>query len=227
MTAKKIKEKLSSSIARELEQKILRKEFMAEQPLPSEARLCEYFGVSRTVIREAIQQLKSYGIIHSVTGSGNYVSKNNTSDLKRNITLLAKLNEGTKLYHEILQLRELLELDCIKMACHNSTPELVKNLRSHIKTMAESHHDFDAFAKADHAFHLEIMKASGNELFCAILESMYENFLQVSRKIYEVKGAITRVTREHRLILQAISKKDEQEAVKLLGQHIQHTKDGI
>ena len=227
MAAKIIKEKLSSSIAHELEQKILNKEFVAEQPLPSEARLCDYFGVSRTVIREAIQQLKSHGIIHSITGSGNYVSKNNTTDLKRNITLLAKLNEGTRLYHEMLQLRELLELDCIKMACKNSTPELIKVLKQHMKTMAASHHDFDAFAKADHAFHLELMKASGNELFCAILESMYENFVQVSRKVYEVKGALKRVTKEHQLILQAISKKDELKAVEILAQHIQQTKDGI
>ena len=120
------KEKLSLQVAKELEKSILDKRFLPEQPIPSEARLCQSFGVSRTVVREAIQQLKSQGIIYSIPGSGNYISRNDTSNLQRSLSLLASLNLDTPLYSEIIQLRELLEVDCIQTVCKSENKNLVE-----------------------------------------------------------------------------------------------------
>lgn len=223
----KQKGKLSSRVADELEQSIMNKRFVAEQPLPSEARLCKSFGVSRTVVREAIQQLKSQGIVHSIPGSGNYISKNDTGNLKRSMSLLAKLNEDTPLHHEMLRLRELLEIECIKEACRNEGTELLKSLNWYLDEMLASTDDINAFGVADYTFHLVIMKASGNTLFCAIWESLYDDFLKVSQKVYAVQGAMDRVCSEHAVMIKAIESKDEVQASTLLREHIQQTKDGI
>jgi len=53
--------------------------------LPSEAKLCEEFNVSRTVVREAIQQLKAIGVVHTVTGSGSYITEGDLNGLRNSL----------------------------------------------------------------------------------------------------------------------------------------------
>lgn len=217
-------EKLSVQVAKELELSILNKKFLPEQPIPSEARLCESFGVSRTVVREAIQQLKSQGIIHSIPGSGNYITRNDTSNLKRSMSLLANLNQDTPLYLEILQLRELLESDCIKTVCTIENTELVTKLEKLVEEMRSNCSAPDKFSQLDHQFHLSIIEASGNSLFSTILESLYDSFVQISIKVYDSKETLTDLCDEHQAITDAIKNNDPEQASSLLNNHINKSK---
>jgi GntR family transcriptional regulator, transcriptional repressor for pyruvate dehydrogenase complex len=221
------KEKLSVQVARELEKSILDKRFLPEQPIPSESRLCQSFGVSRTVVREAIQQLKSQGIIHSIPGSGNYISRNDTSNLQRSFSLLASLNLDTPLYSEIIQLRELLEVDCVKTVCKSSNEALVKTLESQVEKMRDSFDDLERFGRLDHTFHLNIIKASGNNLFYRILESLYDAFVEISIKIYSSKEMLETLCNEHSAITEAIKNQDSDLASELLHNHIHLSKVNI
>ena len=221
------KEKLSVQVAKELEANILNRRFVPDQPIPSEARLCKSFGVSRTVVREAIQQLKSQGIVHSIPGSGNYISRNNTSNIKRSMALLASLNHDTPLYMEILQLRELLELDCIKKVCTMPNRELLVSLDQHLTSMNDNFNNPEAFAKADHAFHLSIIKFSGNQLFYTLLESLYDSFLEISLKVYNSFKNLELLCEEHQAITQAIKKQDPDLASQILLNHIHQSKRNI
>jgi GntR family transcriptional regulator, transcriptional repressor for pyruvate dehydrogenase complex len=221
------KEKLSVQVARELEKSILDKRFLPEQPIPSESRLGQSFGVSRTVIREAIQQLKAQGIVYSIPGSGNYISRNDTSNLQRCFSLLASLNLDTPLYSEIIQLRELLEVDCIQTVCKSSNEGLVKILESHVEKMRNSFGDLERFGRLDHAFHLSIIKISGNNLFHMILESLYDAFVEISMKVYDSKEMLETLCDEHAAITEAIKKQDSDLASELLLKHIQLSKVNI
>ena len=221
------KEKLSVQVAKELEKSILDKRFLPEQPIPSEARLCQSFGVSRTVVREAIQQLKSQGIIHSIPGSGNYISRNDTSNLQRSLSLLASLNLDTPLHLEIILLRELLEVDCIQTVCKSENAELIKTLESHVENMRQSFDDLKKFGRIDHSFHLSIIKASGNNLFFTILESLYDAFVEISMKVYDSKEMLETLCNEHSAITEAIKKQDSDLASELLHKHIHLSKVNI
>ncbi|EDM29732.1 transcriptional regulator, GntR family protein [Lentisphaera araneosa HTCC2155] len=218
------KEKLSVQVAKELEKSILDKRFLPDQPIPSEARLCESFGVSRTVVREAIQQLKSQGIIHSIPGSGNYISRNDTSNLQRSLSLLASLNLDTPLCSEIIKLRELLEVDCIKTVCQSRNEELVKTLESHVEKMRNNFDSLKDFGRLDHAFHLSIIKASGNNLFYTLLESLYDAFVEISIKVYDSKDMLETLCNEHSAITEAIKNQDTELASELLLKHIHLSK---
>ena len=55
----------SAQIAGELEQEILAGKLPPGERLPSEEKYCERFGASRTVIREAIQQLRGRGLLRT------------------------------------------------------------------------------------------------------------------------------------------------------------------
>ncbi|MDD7986385.1 FadR/GntR family transcriptional regulator [Lentisphaera marina] len=221
------KEKLSVQVAKELEKSILDKRFLPDQPIPSEARLCESFKVSRTVVREAIQQLKSQGIIHSIPGSGNYISRNDTSNLQRSLSLLASLNLDTPLYSEIIQLRELLEVDCIKTVCQTSNEDLVQTLESHVENMRTKFDSLEEFGRIDHAFHLSIIKASGNNLFYTILESLYHAFVEISMKVYDSQEMLETLCNEHAAITEAIKNQDADLASRLLLKHIHLSKVNI
>src|SRR5262245_65754396 len=65
---------LSEQVRNILEEAILERDFGVSDRLPNEAELSERFGVSRTVVREAIQNLKAEGLIESRVGSGHYVA---------------------------------------------------------------------------------------------------------------------------------------------------------
>ncbi|GAA1322615.1 GntR family transcriptional regulator [Nonlabens tegetincola] len=49
-------------------------------PLPGEHRLCEHYGVSRTVVRQALAQLEHEGYVERVKGKGTFVSRPRTSE---------------------------------------------------------------------------------------------------------------------------------------------------
>ena len=221
------KDKLSVRVAAELEKSILNQHFMPDQPIPSEAKLCAQFNVSRTVVREAIQQLKSQGIIHSIPGSGNYISRNDKSDLKRSISLFASLNQDTPIYLEILELRELLEGECIRKVCNMDSTELVKLLNERIMGMQNHANDLDEIVKIDHDFHLQIIKASGNELFHTILESLYESFSKIAIKVYNSRDVLEQICEEHKQITNAIAEGDAELANNLLLKHINQSKRNI
>ena len=53
--------------------KIVTGEFREGDPLPSENELCTLFGVSRPVVREALQRLRKQGVVTSRRGSGSFV----------------------------------------------------------------------------------------------------------------------------------------------------------
>ena len=68
-----VTDKLSEQVARRLTAEIRSGRLAPQDKLPTEAALVEQFGVSRTVVREAISQLKSLGLVTSRQGSGMYV----------------------------------------------------------------------------------------------------------------------------------------------------------
>jgi DNA-binding transcriptional MocR family regulator len=65
--------KLSDRVASEIEHLILSGELREREKLPTEAELCQAFGVSRSVIRDAVRTLSARGLVHVQHGQGTVI----------------------------------------------------------------------------------------------------------------------------------------------------------
>jgi GntR family transcriptional regulator len=77
--------------------------------LPSESALCERYGVSRTVVRQALSDLESAGLITRIKGKGSFVAARKTPE--RLVQALTSLNEdvrarGQRLDTKVLRLEQ-------------------------------------------------------------------------------------------------------------------------
>ena len=69
-----VAERLSDRLAARLIRQIESGRLQPGERLPSEVQLAATHGVSRSVVREAVHQVKSRGLVRSRQGSGVYLS---------------------------------------------------------------------------------------------------------------------------------------------------------
>jgi GntR family transcriptional regulator, transcriptional repressor for pyruvate dehydrogenase complex len=137
--------------------------FSAGQRLPSETDVAKQLSVGRSTIREALRVLSHLGLVESRAGSGTYVASQIRSDIEVTGSLeLPGLNE-------VYEFRYAIEVACAPLAAERRTDAQMKAIR---ETWSQSRaaaidNDLVRFAVADTAFHSEIVKASGNDMFVA------------------------------------------------------------
>lgn len=217
-------DKIITAISEQLSNKTLK----GGDRLPSEAKLCEEFSVSRTVVREAIQQLKAMGVIHTVTGSGSYVTEGDLGGLRNSIEFYMTMTGDTKSWVELLELRILLESSCVrKLAGEKFSQEGLDQLKKALKRQAENQGDITLFSQLDVEFHHVLIHHSGNKIISAVLtslESLQTKFSNDTYKDGESKELIKRNLHEHFRIVQAIEARDPDEAEKAMKDHLSETK---
>jgi GntR family transcriptional repressor for pyruvate dehydrogenase complex len=213
-------EKLSDRVSRELEEAILKKRLEPAERLPTEGELCKSFGVSRTVVREALQRLAARGLVHSVAGSGSFVASSNLGDLERCLSLLTSLHADQKVFLELLDLRLLIETELVARLAAAPSPASLRELRSALAAMKANVHDCQAFASADTAFHRAIVDGVGNNLFAAIWKPLAPLAHRYGLETYDVKYGQNAVLREHRAILRAIAERDVEGARRAMQEHL-------
>ncbi len=96
--------------------------------LPTETALAEQFGVSRTVVREAVSRLKSLGLVDSRQGSGVYVRAAGVEPLRFEMPHVA----SREAVIQMVELRRALEAEVAALAAERRTPDDVQRIREAI-----------------------------------------------------------------------------------------------
>src|SRR6185437_8491620 len=99
--------KLSDRVAVDLQVRILRGEFEPTHRLPPESKLCEAFGVSRSVIRDAIRTLAARGLVDVQQGRGTTISEPNEAAL--GFAMLTLIMRSDLTMEDVLEMREVVE----------------------------------------------------------------------------------------------------------------------
>lgn len=190
--------------------------------LPTERDLAEQLEVSRTSVREALRALEVIGLIESKQGAGNYIRENFDGSLFEPLSTLFMLDNGKA--EDILEFRELLELQTVVLAAKRIEPEEIAELKNIIEGLKQCQEE-DERIHFDKQFHYFIAKASKNILILNVLEvlsQLIDEFIRDSRnKIYKAHKTWNNLNVHHEKILGALEKGDSQEAYAAMKAHFE------
>lgn len=204
--------RLFQSVAEKIAALIDEGTFPPGSRLPGERELAERLGVSRVTIREAEIALQAVGRLEIKTGSGVYVSEQQTSDLAALPPVSA---------FEVTEARLLFESEAAALAASHITDEEIAELEKLIQAMRSGNDD--AANEADEQFHLTIAQASKNMAIVHTIQALW----RMREDIPDVKAAYEivcvhdgeRRMQEHRAVFDALCNRDAEAARAAMREH--------
>ena len=190
--------------------------------LPPERELCERLGVSRTVVREALNLLEARGLISIEHGRGAVVSGGNTDAVRE--TLEVVLRVRPKVLWELLEMREILEVEISGLAAERATEDDVDAMRVQLERMAALIEAPEGYVDADVEFHALLAKAARNGVLLTMLEPIVD-LLRASRRVSASRrpGSALRALGEHEEILRRVEAGDAEGARREMRAHLANT----
>ncbi len=173
--------------------------------LPTEQQLAAAHGVSRTVVREAVHQLKSQGLVRSRQGSGVYVTE---PPAHRALAFDPKVLESMDAVVQMVEVRRVIEGEMAALAASRATRAQVSKMKRLLASIDTISAEGGLAVDEDLAFHRAIGEATGNPQFVrllGILEAYLRDAMTVT-KGYESQRAsfVAQSRREHLAIVSAI-----------------------
>lgn len=198
--------------------------------LPRDEELASQFGVSRTVLREAMKTLTAKGMIIARTRVGTRVRARQDWNLFDAEVLVWHLDEHPDVgfLGQLYEMRLTIEPPAAAMAARRATPDEITALFSHAEAMRTAEGD-KAFAMADLALHLAITKASGNVFMHSVgtlIEAALLTTFRLSSPASE-PATQTDVTASHIRIVEAIARRDPDAAEKAMREVIEYGRGRI
>ena len=203
---------LADQVSGALIEKIRDNEFSDSQ-LPSEQAMAEGFGVSRTVIREAISRLKADGLIDTRQGRGAFV-RTDSLNVPFRIDLDSEDLLGSLLH--IIELRRGLDAEIAFLAATRRKRDQMTAIRRALTNIEKASKIGGDAADEDLAFHLSIAQATGNPLFLELLRFLNQ-FLYIAIRVTRAnEGRRVEFSEqahvEHMAIASAIERQDPEAA---------------
>ena len=143
--------------------------------LPGDAEMMDRFGVSRTVLREALKTLEAKGLVDARAKVGTRVLPQSRWNLFDRQILAWKLESGPSpaFLTSFQTIRESLEVQAARLAAQLREAEHVRLLNYWLNQRAVMSHQPEPFAMAEFEIHRVVAEASGNPFLraaSAILE---------------------------------------------------------
>lgn len=170
-------QRLSDTVAHQLEQRILDGVFKSGDRLPAEREFALELGVSRPCLREAIQKLASRGLLYSRQGGGTYVA-DQLSDAVQN-PWAQMLASHPALSDDLLEFRAVLEAQSAEWAAIRATPADLQRLSQCLESarLAIGSLSAEAVTAADLEFH-QALAESAHNTFVAHMMSVVQELLE-------------------------------------------------
>lgn len=194
---------------------ISRDNLQAGDKLPTAEQLCQRFGVSRTVVREAIASLQAEGRLVSKRGSGVYV---NDAAPVRSGTLVMGSPQDIAEVLEFMELRMSVEIEAAGLAAERRSETDLLRIEQAMSSFFRHMQDKAMASDADRALHRAIAQATSNPKFGEFVDHMGERL--IPRKALgaafadsdEQAAFLKTIHDEHRVIADAIANRQPQQA---------------
>lgn len=223
---------LPDVVAERIERLIIDGILKAGDALPSERRLCEKLGASRSALREGLRLLRGRGIIETRHGKGSYVarlaSEPDTSPLRH------LLDSQSRTLYDLLEVRAILESEAARLAALRATSADIVLIRRCFEALKEKQAQptaatLEEHARLDHGFHRAINDASHNPVLVHTLESLSDLMLRsvfasVSN-LYHRPAYKRIIDRQHTRLFEAVTSRDPERAERIAREHIHGLRD--
>jgi len=209
MPSLRVGARLSEQLADALAVSIRDGQLQPGQRLPTEGALVERFGVSRTVVREALSRLKTLELIESRQGSGAFVKQAPAPALEQ----LAWAPDGSiNAVIQMVEVRRALEAESAALAAARRTPQALKQIKLAVLALDKAVASGGDGVAEDVAFHTAIAQAALNPFLLATLAYLNQ-FLMDATRVTRANEATRaglgqEVQDEHAAIVSAIEAQD-------------------
>lgn len=213
-------EHLPTRIAAQIGREILEGRIAAGEKLPTEHLLAKTFGVSRSVVREAIAQLRNEGLVETRQGVGAFAT-----EFERRQSLRIEHGGPTDrvAFHNLYQLRIPLEIEAAGLAAIHHTPEDLARLDEALEQMTGAEKWTDQGIIADLAFHRALATATQNEyfpLFTSFIAERISLAIQAARANAVLEEIVEVTIAEHVAIRDAVVSRNPLEARHAMRYHL-------
>ncbi|MGY2744697.1 FadR/GntR family transcriptional regulator [Pseudarthrobacter sp. O4] len=178
--------------------------------LSSETALAQRYGVSRSVVREALRSCNALGLTVTMTGKGTFVVAHQVA---KDLVL------GHYSARDLTEARPHIEVPAAGLAAQRRTPEELETLRAIVAAMS-AEDDPEAWVSLDSSFHAAIARASGNKVFENVVADIREALAHQSETLNMVADRQFASDHEHQRILQAIEAGNAAEARAAMSEHL-------
>jgi len=217
---------LSAQVAEKIYQRIRQQRLASGAILGTEAELADQFGVSRTVVREAIGSLRGLGIVTSRQGRGLCVARGDVIDTMAKA--FAPLVTDERNWVEICHLRYILEIGSLPLVIERATEDQIERLRQLAAEMLElveaqngSKRKIErAVSQREFEFHQLLLGIAGSQLTERFHRLLIEYFYKAFRKgPFESSPRLEKL-RQHADLVEALEARDLSRATAVLSAHI-------
>ncbi|HZY20017.1 MAG TPA: GntR family transcriptional regulator [Ramlibacter sp.] len=197
-------------IARELTQAIAGQRLQPGTKL-AEQKLADHFGVSRTLVRQALHQLAQNRLVTLEPARGAFVAAPTVDEAR-----------------QVFAVRRMLEAEMTRTFAREATPARIKALREHVAREKAALDDSDTAESIELLgdFHVRMAELLDNEVLAQILRDLISRSSLITL-MYQRAGAARHSQQEHVEIVRALAGRDAERAVQLMEEHLRHVEASL
>ena len=216
--------RLATAVLLTMVDKIVGGELLPESSLPTESALCEVFGVSRTVIREALKLLEAKGLVRVKQGQGTTVGPTEQWDLLDPLILDAAMRyaDSFEILDDVIDVRVALECQMASRAAMRMTDAQLRELHDALTDLGKLLDQPEHYQQAEGDYHDLILRGSGNRLGRSIIHSIHPR-ARINVRYRGIGVSADHMMMSHRghaAIYERLAARDPDGAAEVMREHI-------
>jgi GntR family transcriptional repressor for pyruvate dehydrogenase complex len=219
--------RLVDRVVEQLEQLIRDGDFQADSRLPSEHDLAARLGVSRPVVREAIDHLRKRGVVYSRQGAGTFLQSNPAGGSVLSFTPIQTIADIQRCY----EFRLTIEPDAAHLAAQRRDEVAIQRISAALGELREATSRKLHRTESDFAFHRSVAEAANNHYYTASMDALRPH-MAVGMHLHGLsllgpQLQLENVYAEHKRIFDAIAEGRAAEARDSMRSHLQGSRDRL
>ena len=177
----------------------------------AEQKLADHFGVSRTLVRQALFQLSQNRLITLEPARGAFVAAPSATEAR-----------------QVFAVRRMLEAEMTRAFIREVTPARIKALRDHVAQEKKALASDNAHERVELLgdFHVRMAELTGNDVLARMLGELISRCSLITL-MYQSASAAQHSADEHSAIVAALAARDETTAVRLMTEHLLHVEENL